>query len=110
MLTEKIQLETDEVILKQVRKHWFFLVAQIISFVIAALAPAFLAFVLYTVSDNAFIETILTYRPHLTYLYTIWLVLIWMALFNAWTDYYLDVWTITNYRYQPAGPFPKKYQ
>jgi hypothetical protein len=31
-------------------------------------------------------------------LYTAWLLIMWMALFNAWTNYYLDVWTITTKR------------
>jgi uncharacterized membrane protein YdbT with pleckstrin-like domain len=34
----------------------------------------------------------------MTTLYAGWLIFIWMALFGVWTNYYLDVWTVTNKR------------
>lgn len=36
--------------------------------------------------------------PLLVALYTGWLILSWMGFFSVWTNYYLDVWTITNKR------------
>jgi len=98
MLTEKIQLEADETILIQVRKHWFILCMQVFSFFIAAIAPAFLLFTLIAFTDSEIATTLLSYRPYLIFVYTVWLILLWMSLFRAWTDYYLDVWTVTNRR------------
>jgi hypothetical protein len=44
MIAEKIQLESDEHILLQVRKHWFVLCAQMIGVIIVALLPLFFSY------------------------------------------------------------------
>lgn len=97
MLAEKIQLEEDEHILIQVRKHWFVIFMQMFGVVVVALVPLLIpiAFSL-TAYTATFLNTI---SPSLFVgLYAAWLLLMWMALFSVWTNYYLDVWTITNKR------------
>jgi len=98
MLSEKIQLDADESILIQVRKHWFIIMLQIVSVVVFALIPlaafVLLKYVPITVLPISFAE----YTPVLISLYSGWLICAWMALFGVWTNYYLDVWTITNKR------------
>ena len=32
------------------------------------------------------------------FVYTLWILLLWMFVFVEWTDYYLDVWYVTNKR------------
>jgi len=96
MKTEHIQLEADERILLQVRKHWFVLSMQMLSVVVLALVPL----ILYA-GALMFVRIpgiILTNTGIIIILYTTWLILMWMALFNVWTNYYLDLWTITNKR------------
>lgn len=96
MTTEKIQLEADEKILLHVRKHWFVLCTQIIGVILVALLPLFFIMVISRAGSLA------SHTPVnmslLVTLYTGWLVLQWMALFSIWTNYYLDVWIITNKR------------
>lgn len=97
MNIEKIQFEPDEHILIQVRKHWFILAIQILGLVGAALMPL----VLYLFIMNASIPgmKVFAFDPQiLLTLYTAWLLIVWMSLFNVWNNYYLDVWTITNKR------------
>lgn len=97
MLTEKIQLEADEQILIQVRKHWFVLAIQLLSVLMVAVIPL----VLYMIIDQSQLLTISNLQAHTSLLiafYSAWLLLVWMALFNVWTNYYLDIWTITNKR------------
>ncbi len=96
MTTEKLTLEADEMILVQVRKHWFILATQIVGLLVVAIIPV-IAYV--------FIGSVLSERVDLTpytglliFAFSAWLLIIWMALFNVWTNYYLDVWTITNKR------------
>ncbi len=99
MLVEKIQLEPDETILIQVRKHWFVLLAQMLAVLFLALIPAFLYF--FVVYSGIFETIPLSYTPNtalLITLYTAWLLIMWMGAFNIWNNYYLDVWTITNRR------------
>lgn len=96
MIAEKIQLESDERILLQVRKHWFVLCTQVIGVVVVALLPLFfIAFIsrIGSIASHIPLNTAL-----LVTLYTGWLILQWMALFSIWTNYYLDVWIITNKR------------
>lgn len=98
MNINKLRLEDDEKILLQVRKHWFILATQIFATVLVALFPYFI----YVVIENT--EPLATlFRTHVptgivVALSSVWLLVIWMALFNIWTNYYLDVWTITNRR------------
>lgn len=99
MLTEKIQLDSDEEILTQVRKHWFILFTKSFGLFLAALAPLFLFFILSTIGSGNLSAGILEKSIVIgVFAYTVWLLILWMALFNVWTNYYLDIWTITNKR------------
>lgn len=97
MLTEKIQLEPDEKILIQVRKHWFILTTQLLSVFVLAVIPIILYMI---INESKVFDTtsLVSNTPLLVSFYSAWLLLIWMALFNVWTNYYLDIWTITNKR------------
>jgi uncharacterized membrane protein YdbT with pleckstrin-like domain len=97
MLTEKIQLDTDETVLIQVRKHWFVLAVQLCGVVIIALLPTTLYFMLTQIEliDTAFLDA---YTDLLLTLFAAWLLIMWMVLFSVWTNYYLDVWTVTSKR------------
>ncbi len=40
-----------------------------------------------------------TVTPHLRiFLYLLWFLALWVGFFVAWTDYYLDVWQVTDRR------------
>jgi hypothetical protein len=96
MIAEKIHLEADEKILMRVRKNWFILFIQVLSvLVVAILPPALYLFV----KDASLAESITSsYTGALVALYTGWLLVMWMTLGSIWTNYYLDVWTVTNKR------------
>ena len=97
MKVEKINLEADERIIIEVRKHWFVLATQLIGILMGALLPPALYFGL---SNNTTLP-IASFTLHtgiIVALYSAWLLIAWMALFNIWTNYYLDVWTVTNRR------------
>jgi uncharacterized membrane protein YdbT with pleckstrin-like domain len=97
MFAEKIQLETDEVILTYVRKHWFVVLLQIIGVVLVALFPLLFAVLLLQTPVVTFIPFSKFFSFGMI-VYTGWLILNWMFLFSIWTNYYLDVWTVTNKR------------
>lgn len=97
MNIKKIQFESDEQILVQVRKHWFVLAMQILGLVGTALVPL----ILYLFIMNADIPGMERYSASsgvIFTLYSAWLLIVWMSLFSVWNNYYLDVWTITNKR------------
>ncbi len=97
MLAEKIQLDQDERVLIQVRKHWFILTMQLIGVGIGGLIPlVFIIFLHFTPLSSVLASP--NYTPIMSVLYSGWLILTWMALFSVWTNYYLDVWTVTTKR------------
>jgi len=96
MKTIPLQLETEEHVLLQVRKHWFVLGAQLFSVILIALAPLIFYTVITLLTDLG--KSLPGEGTIMIILYTVWLLIMWMALFNIWTNYYLDVWTITNKR------------
>jgi hypothetical protein len=97
MLIEKIQLEDDEDVLVKVRKHWFVVGLQLLGIVIVAILPFFL-YVVARVLLMQYTELFLAYTSILIGLYAAWLLIMWMSLFSVWTNYYLDVWMLTNKR------------
>lgn len=99
MHTESIQLEDNEVILTVIRRHWFPLFLQFFSVLCVALLPLASIGLVALIPESlrvSLTDTLST--PFLVGLYTGWLVLSFMALFGIWTNYYLDVWTITSKR------------
>lgn len=96
MKTEKIQLDEDEEILLQVRKHWFVLCMNVISVIILAILPIPLFVVI--VQSTPLIIFIPINDAFVVTMYCAWLIILWMVLFSIWTNYYLDVWTVTNKR------------
>lgn len=96
MKTEKIQLDEDEEILLQVRKHWFVLCMNVIGVIILAILP--LPFFIIIVQSTPLTTLIPINDAFVVTLYCAWLIIQWMILFSIWTNYYLDVWTVTNKR------------
>ncbi len=100
MLYKALQLDPDEHVILEVRKHW-------IVFAVHAsglLLSAFLPFVIYELI-NYFIPQLIAgisipgnkYALFL-FFYSIWLLILWISFFVDWTKYYLDVWYVTEKR------------
>lgn len=91
-----IQFEPGEVVLLEVRKHWFVLAAELGFCVLGALLPA----VLYAIG-TALPVTLSTPGNGLLLfatLYTLWVLVLVVIMAYLWTDYYLDLWIVTNQR------------
>ncbi len=90
-----VPLEQDEIIIKEVRKHWFFIISEVVFNIAAALFPLFLIVGIRAMSSaDAAIDIVIA----LVILYPIWLMMVWISFFYFWTDYYLDVLVVTNKR------------
>ncbi|MEK7120803.1 MAG: PH domain-containing protein [Patescibacteria group bacterium] len=93
------QLESGEKIIRQVRKHWLPFVLEFLFLLFLAVLPLIAyVFVSDFVADK--LAPVVVGDPTVLFLfvYLLWLVILWMILFYIWTDYYLDVWIITNRR------------
>jgi|AntAceMinimDraft_12_1070368.scaffolds.fasta_scaffold03174_6 uncharacterized membrane protein YdbT with pleckstrin-like domain len=91
-----VTLDKDEHILFEVRKHWFVLATEIFWGFVALVVPIIIFSiasslpVVFQTSGNAIMLFL--------FLYTAWLLVVWMIMFVLWTEFYLDVWIVTNKR------------
>lgn len=90
-----INLEEGEYIVAKFRKHWWKITTWGVSIGILAVVPFFflIAFVylLPSVDLQRWINL-------LGLAYSLWLTVLWILFYIEWTDYYLDVWLVTNAR------------
>lgn len=95
-MRKAIHLEDQEEIVTVLRRHWFVLAAEVVLIVFLALLPA----ICFSVLNNMFdvFAVAYTYLPYLVAAYVVFLLILWMSLFNVWTNYYLDTWVITTRR------------
>lgn len=98
-----IELHPKEEILLIVRKHWFVLVAKLAPLFFMLFLPLILFFLLRFVVENAGAEVAQGIERALSgalivFLSLLWIFFVWIWAFVIWTDYYLDVWIVTNKR------------
>lgn len=89
-------LQEGEHILAQTRKHWIILLRDTLGTIVVGIVPFALLGVLsipgMIPTENATFVHLLAFGE------IMWALLIWLALFALWTNYYLDLWIITNHR------------
>lgn len=91
-------LEPGEVFEKRVHRHWFMFFIRSFGLLIAAIAP-------YVIVSTPIFSSLLstgTSSNEITGIfifgYSLWLLFIWLGFFVFFTNYYLNVWIITNQR------------
>ena len=93
-----INLENDEVLVLEGRKHWFVAFTHIFGFFVAAIIPAIAVMILER--SDFFANIIRSGGPdivHIFYfLYFSEVLFMWVMLFINLTKYYLDVWHVTS--------------
>ena len=89
-----INLEKDEYIVFEVRKHWFNLVAPGLLILAGTLFPVVVYAIISSLPFQ--IESEHSLAVLFLFLYVNWIIVLWVIAFIIWTDYYLDVWIITN--------------
>ena len=95
-----IELEPNEQILYTARAHWFIFFGRVL--LVAALACAPLLLFLIPQELRGALSAQVHIAGHtaalFSVLYLLWLLCLWVLLAIFWTDYYLDVWYVTNER------------
>jgi membrane protein YdbS with pleckstrin-like domain len=93
-----LHLEDGEHIETIIRKHWLPFGLQAFVLLVVALAPLIALMVMPADTFNEL--TVYMSSPSLTivFVFSLWLLVIWMLLFICWTNYYLDVWVVTSER------------
>lgn len=103
-MSKLIDLYEGEKIVKVVRKHWFVFFVEMLLMALLAVLPAvlyyfFLPFIATGPLGEQFSWDLIFSRvgpPE--FLYLVWLLVVWHVAAIIWTDYYLDIWVITNQR------------
>ena len=90
MLVSRLNLDPGETILLEVRRHWFVFLTRNIVLVVAPFVPLVAFFV-------PFIRASII-SPLGIFFYSLWFLLFWVFFFVKWTNYYLDVWFVTETR------------
>jgi len=92
-------LPGESVIIK-LRRHWFIFFRQVVIYVFWLILPFILGYLSLRFApnlwDRAWSGGFLTMLFKLAISY--YFLALWMFFWNAWTDYYLDVWFVTNER------------
>ncbi len=97
--TELLKLEPNEMIQRTVRKHWFILFSRTFGIILAGLVPYILLAIFLSSDTLAALFSGAHVNSRLVSFFAgAWFLVVWMALFGIWTDYYLDMWIITNMR------------
>jgi len=88
-----IKFEPDEYLVLEVRKHIFVFIVHTVAHMFFAVVPI-VGFVIVNIVLDVNISAKIFWL--LSTGYSLWLLVIWVIYFIQWTDYYLDVWYITN--------------
>lgn len=99
LLYEKIQLEDGERVLDTVRKHWFIIIIELLAIGVIGLLPIALLTSSALLPELPFIQVLLAGQAGvITYGIAAWVLLTLLMGFSIWTNYYLDLWVITDRR------------
>jgi uncharacterized membrane protein YdbT with pleckstrin-like domain len=93
-----LNLDTEEKIILEVRKHWFVFLGKIISFILAVFVPMIVLMLSLIFTPENIKNIIHQYLSLIFFIYSLWLLFSWIILFIQWTNYYLDVWYVTEKR------------
>ena len=86
----------NERVVAIVRHHWWVLFVQVIGIAVLFFAPFFLIPIVFLFASQGGAPAI----PGGVVLFaaSAWSLIMWNFLFARWTDYYFDIWVITNWR------------
>src|SRR3989344_5868723 len=97
-----IKFENGENIIKIVRRHYLVLLPMVFALVIGALAPMILLYFLtsgFIPFNTQIVASISSFLDgYKIFAYALWLLALWLIFFIEWSDYYLDIWILTDRR------------
>jgi len=88
-------LESGEEIIMTVNKHWFVFVGSVISLLLFIILPLVIIAIFSATPQK---ETGGTGSSPILFFIGLWYLVVWIFFFIKWTDYYLDLFILTNRR------------
>src|SRR3989344_22787 len=96
---KEFELEPGEHVVKEVRKHWFLFLGELLPFAILAVLPFALPKLLALAPPMATYATLFDYHSILgRAMLGVWLLIMWTSAWGAFTRYFLNAWVLTNQR------------
>jgi len=96
---DSLQLEGDEKVLFQTRRHWFIPFSRLFVIFLVTITPLLLfMFALATPLQENIISLTNANPTLFVYGYAVYVLVLFMEAFNVWTNYYLDMFILTNFR------------
>lgn len=96
---KEFELEPGEHVVRQMRKHWFVFLAELLPYAILAVLPlAIPAFMRVAGPLAQYADAIVWSDPVVRVVLGAWWLMIWVAAFNTFTRYFLNLWVLTNER------------
>ncbi len=87
-----MEIQSDEHIIIYIRKHWLRFAIQLFPIIVLAVLP-----LIFPSAATFFLPKYLAAIQDVTWaLYFMWLTVLWVWAFEMWTEYYLDMWVLTN--------------
>lgn len=93
-----IEIDDNERLLRTVRKHWFVLLGNLFLLIVCIAIPVLLFFALRLTPLGALFSWSGSPAAGQGFFTIAWLFVVWMIGWSLWTDYYLDVFIITDKR------------
>lgn len=100
MVHKALNLDPDENVLIEVRRHWIIFLGHATALLFSAILP-FVIFTIVKMFAPSFLDFVTIQGNNyalFTFLYSLWLLFLWVSFFVEWTKYYLDVWYVTEKR------------
>jgi hypothetical protein len=95
-MNQEIKFLNDEHAVVKLRKHWIILARDTAGTALLAFLPL-LCIAILQILVPRFAE-FPGYTAFASFASILWLLIVWMALSVVWTEYYLDLWIVTNKR------------
>jgi uncharacterized membrane protein YdbT with pleckstrin-like domain len=92
-----IKIEKNEHIIAEIRKHWLVFSTEVLILIILAFLPLLFVSIVSNVDfviDTGIFDVELI--SLFIFFYSLWLLVLWITGSVFWTNYYLDVWIVTD--------------
>ncbi len=97
-----IKLEEGEKLIKIVRRHYFVVLPMVFTIALGVVLPVLVYLFLTSDLVNLGPNMATTMKTFVSnwgvFIYSLWALILWIVLFIEWTDYYLDIWILTDKR------------
>lgn len=94
---ETIKIDAGEKIVLKIRKHWIILLRDTIGTLVIGLLPFLIVPAVIATIPSLYLDAVGAAQIF-AFSSAFWLLIIWMSVFVIWTNYYLDIWIVTDKR------------